>query len=199
MADQDQNERSVEKVILVSVLTNLVRGIQRNVFPENGISNDVLNRFMSLLCTDSYKGVYNIFDELPIEVVNEDNATMVINIGRHFVLVHVTPENVTYFDPIGDTPPFTNSQRKYTLGGKELKTYLHKVATRGGRKMCRELLIWNRPIQASSSNYCGLYCMLVALHWNRNLIKPVLKFPKRATLKNDKLCILYLIDSIKNM
>lgn len=172
--------------VLLELAREIMKNVSKSVFPKEGITNEVLNNFLSATCSESYMGVFDV-GNLPYEIAKEENYHMVINTWRHFVVLLATPKELVYIDPLGNGPP-------RGFGNRNLTAFLKKAETRR-----RQLHIRGGPIQSAQSAFCGLYCMLFVILFDHCFETPILNFTPKASLENDKLCVSYLLKVIDNL
>lgn len=187
---QRKKKTRLESALLSLAARRILTNVSHNVFPDEGITNDVLHNFLTILCSEDYLGVFNI-NNLPHEITQEDNFHMVLNTHKHFVVLFVTPKEIVYIDPVGNPPPSGQFNR-------ELQAFI-KDTKRRSNGPNRKLIISDREIQAANSTFCGLYCMLFMLFFDHRLTKPRLKFTSTPSMQNDKKCVSYLLKIVNNL
>ena len=138
---------------------------------KKGISDEVIADFLQMCqVSKKFKGVYP-FTNLPKSLKNESHFSIIVNIGHHFVTLHVKPSYILYIDSFGQ--PISDS---------EILIFL-------GKKLTRTPLYYNtRQIQSLYSSHCGIYAIFFILYHDKRIKSPM-KFKNHDLLQNDDLCI----------
>ena len=138
-----------------------------------GISNDAVDELCRLLSPTHYGGTFAA-EDLPKKIKTPSN--FIINIGGHFVTLVVQPKYCLYIDPFG--LPCLNQ-------------YLQKCI----RLLDRALYYNQRQLQSPKSLYCGLYCILFTLYFDKAR-KNKLTFHRKKLLANDRRCLYYIHEMV---
>ncbi len=166
----------------LSSLGRLSTRVKRHVVPDQGVSNELLDKFATSLCTSDFKGVFPS-DTIPVAFAGRHNFILIVNLAPqrgaavgHFVTIAASPSCVFYIDPFG-LPCLDPNIARFL-------------------QHCRREVYFNRrQLQAMNSAYCGLYALLFACYldrenWEGNRFR--LKFKDKNLSANDRLCIKYL-------
>ena len=151
-------------------------------FNQDGVTNHFIDDFLSRICSDKYKGTFAI-DTIPLWLAHENYAFFVVNLNPHFirnnghfVTIITYPDGCLYIDSFGIGPP------------KQLEQFFGETKKRVSVNM--------QQVQTPSSNYCGLYCCLFILFFDRCFSSSppnfTVKFFDRNLSKNDQKCVNYL-------
>jgi hypothetical protein len=178
--------------MLLLLINEIENNIPNHVYTNEGITNEVLNNFLCQLCSSKYLGVFNIQNEIPMEIAEEDDYFMIINVGKHFVLLYADSNEIVYIDPFG------NHQNQLPSRHFTKLIFFSRKATKQPERR-RVLHISDYVIQEKTSIFCGLYCMLFALYLDNALEFPKLKFSIPPSVSNDKKCLSYLLQIIQDM
>jgi hypothetical protein len=157
--------------------------VDENVTPFSGVTNSTLDNFFKQLCLNSYRGMYHWDKIIPKEIADEPNFIFVLNTLRHFVLIVGTPGNIAYIDPAAGK----------ISKDQEISRFL-KLCKEKGRTLSEN----KRQIQANNSFFCGFFCLLWGIYFDRNL-NHKLVFSKRVSLKNDQICLRWLLRFVNSM
>jgi len=134
-------------------LLNLMSSLNKNNMNKNGISNTFLEQLSKMMLENAtnFTGVH-LLDSWNIP--DENNWCSIINLMTkneaknqqtgHFVSIISNGKFILYFDPLG-LPPTREEIRKKLIE-KNLPVYFN-----------------HKTIQSTSSNYCGLFCLLFLL------------------------------------
>ena len=141
---------------------------------REGISDEVISDFLHMCkVSNKFKGVYP-FKNLPDSLKKESHFSIIVNIGHHFVTLHVKPTYILYIDSFGQ--PISNREILDFLGKK-----LHHIP-----------LYYNtRQIQSLYSSHCGIYAIFFILYHDKRINLPM-KFSNQDLLQNDFLCIQHI-------
>lgn len=150
-------------------------------FGKKGVSNlfihDAINRIRK---TKEYKGIYSS-NNINKKLNKVSNFCIVVNLNKrakrnkgHFIVIHASSNRILYFDPLGN-PCYVKSIFKFM-------------------KKCKRPIFHNlNQIQDMNSIYCGLYCILFTLYFDRKKPFKMIFYKRRNKLKkNDEKCIKYL-------
>jgi hypothetical protein len=110
------------------------------------------------------------------------NIDKVGEIGSHFITIIGRSKRIMYIDPLA-----------YPCTNKYIAKFLKKAQQYNNRK----LEIQNVPIQHPISTYCGYFCMVFVLFFEKDNHGIKLKFNKHKLLLNDIKCIKYLVQFLK--
>lgn len=161
---------------------------------RRGMTKSLLDSICRTLCPNLYKGLYNASD-IPIATLQNFKSFTIIlfltskdlgvsastNVG-HFVTVHATPSTILYIDPYGLPPCFHPHVAKFLHAKKK-----------------RVVLVNRKQVQHVNSTHCGLFAVLYAVYFDDPSREKrfALRFPRKATPNNDKLCKRYLNEMLK--
>ena len=146
-----------------------------------GISNDLVGRLCSSICTDRFKGVFSA-DLIPATRLLRDGAgdfAIVVNLATsdrpvgHFVAVCADSRRVCYLDPYGLPHSYQEDVARFL------------------RRCGRPVEDPRRQVQSFDSVYCGLYASLFAAYWDRRA-DFALDFSDKDYAGNDAKCVDYL-------
>lgn len=142
-----------------------------------GISNYEIEEFLSKR-TSHFKGVFSS-NNIPCALVEKNHFSIICNHakkgnpGTHFVVVIVFPSQVIYIDSFGKPCKI-----------KGILNFLFSLS--------RPVYYNSTKIQASSSSFCGFYCMMYVLYFSKIFDKEKvckIKFDPVNLKRNDKICI----------
>ena len=178
---------------LASETRDLVRRVQRHVFPEEGITNELLHNLVKGFTSGDYKGLYSC-DGIPSSIATQKRFVIIVNLASkrsrkpgHFVVIAGRPGKVLYFDSYGFPP-------------------LQEAVVRFLRDCLRPLQWCKYQIQPTNSALCPLYAMFMALYldwrpWDKKTIQFEWMFRTDDLKHNDKVISHYvkcLIDKISD-
>jgi len=154
-----------------------------------GVTNFFIDDILRDQCPENYVGFFPK-NQLPLMtgignsiIVVDLNPTFISTTG-HFVTIISSPRVCSYLDSLGLPPPTEIAQHMLNTGKK--------------------LKILNEQIQPFFSHFCGMYCILFALYFNKRMtgkqVNFSLTFSHANLKKNDQLCVKYIQDllSIKD-
>lgn len=156
---------------------------------KSGLSNTVINDLLNLsgISSKYFKGVFP-YDNLPENISQLDNFSIIVNIGLHFVTIYAEEKFVYYIDSLGGS-----------INNVHVKSFLCS-----GLK--RPIYFNKRQIQSLMSSHCGLYTALYILFMEGSKrekkllsIKKLKFFSSGDLLRNDKLCVKYIKILCNNM
>lgn len=150
-------------------------------------SNVDIHSFLSRMNLQDYRGIF-ASDDIDPTLTKTKNFSIVVNIlpinqshqVGHFISIIGRANSVLYIDTLGMECIFPPIAR-----------FLEK---------CQRPIFYNeKQIQSMSSNYCGLFCILFVLFFDRkkkkhkNTTNRLLFYKKNKNLiKNDRLCEMYI-------
>jgi hypothetical protein len=146
-----------------------------------GISNHYIESILHPTCT-KFIGVFSA-NTLPTKLLEQNTFSIVCNFskagetGSHFVSIISLPDRVLYIDSLGLPCPV-----------QEICSFLMQLK--------KPLFTNSKQVQASASKFCGFYCILFVLFFD----KPTslhLQFDDVNLLNNDNLCIKYIQELLK--
>lgn len=123
---------------------------------NNGLSNYEIEIFLKKHCTNNFKGVYSA-DEIPTELSSFPTFSIVCNldkkiqVGSHFVVILGFPTYIFYIDPLGN---------KCTTPA--IRVFLNKNAKE------RDIYYNTVQIQDLFSLYCGVFCIMYILYYDKD-------------------------------
>ena len=179
-----------------SSLEELEARVSQHVRAGKGISNRVLQRFCSNVCTKKFAGVYSA-DRLPGELTARGSFIAVVNLGKrrgvggrpdpgHFVTIVGERGRLWYLDPYG-LPVF----QPHVLQFLDLRRRRWTVIEN------------TKQIQDADSYYCGLYAILFSMYYDlpRRQRGKVVRFEwhkrRKDLKKNDALCVKYIRELLR--
>ena len=130
---------------------------------NEGLRNDVLERFLHQFCHPCFAGVYSV-DAVPLYLLNfhRTGKCFIVNLspshlsGGHFIAVYIKEKILWYFDSYALPPPPHNHH---------LMNLLRRWKKKNGNGL---KIVLNFPVQSFNSLFCGWYaaafCMMVALY-----------------------------------
>ena len=195
-------------------LEELVAYVSSETHPGLGMTNELLDNLARQLCPLLFRGVLlsgellsskgrSIIGALSRRPPHRRRFTLIVNLGSHFVTLHVAGETALYADSLG-RPCSDPSVFRFVERAAARLTPRRRRASSSSPAI--RLLYNTRPIQGRRSIYCGLYALLFA----RCLESPVgewpgeggrLRFgepsPEGSSERNDQLCVKYLREFCK--
>ena len=165
-------------------LQRLVEYVSSQTHPGLGMTNELLQNLTSQLCPNFYRGLYMAKEMSTVNDNQYRNSTFIINLGSHFVTLHVRPDAIIYVDPLGQPCQNPHVQRFI-------------------RQCKRPMVLHNRRrIQSQKSIYCGLYALLFSRCFDTPASQWPIPFPLKFrrclptssnnSASNDQLCVNYL-------
>ena len=157
-------------------LQSAISQLSENVSSSWGMTNRLVDQLARSLATRLYRGLFipeKLTTARTTQLLSKIPFTMIVNVGGHFVALYCCKEYVLYFDPFG--MPCLQPQVIAFLRGLK-----------------RSVFFSREKIQSVTSKHCGLYAVLFVLYHDKPRRRFKLKFGRRASKKNDKLCIQYL-------
>ncbi len=164
---------------------------------NEGLRNDVLERFLLQFCHPCFAGVYSV-DAVPPHLLNfhRTGKCFIVNLSPshlssgHFIAVYIKEKILWYFDSYALPPPAHNHHLMNLL--RRWK----KKKNGNGLK-----LVLNVPVQSFNSLFCGWYagafCMMVALYTDCDPRYFSIFFSRQNLNLNEKI-VQYLIKSMCN-
>ena len=138
-----------------------------------GVSNHFITSILEPTCED-FRGVFSA-DTIPVlQLLQYDTSSIVCNLskvgerGSHFVTIICQPNRVLYIDSLG-LPSLVPAINSFLL------------------KFKKPIFCNSRQIQDAASKFCGFYCILFVLYFNRPATP--LRFESANLLLNDQLCV----------
>ena len=174
---------------------------------EEGLSNEVISDFMSLIMSKGlYLGVFPWYKLNKKEILSRDQTMhypfgFIVNTGGHFVSVVVRDKDILYTDSFA--APIPDPLRAFFLNMNSARDKKKKKNKR--KNVRRAVLRNNRQIQSFSSTHCGLYAALFTI-WNvvpkealQHINEQGLTFSRTNLEENDALCVRYLKNCIRSI
>jgi len=150
---------------------------------ETGISNFYVTSILKPTC-ETFHGVFSA-DTIPTQLLQRDIFSIVCNLskvdepGSHFVTIISQPHKIFYIDSLG-LPCVTPAIDKFL------------------RKLRKPVFFNRRQIQHVSSKFCGFYCILFVLYFDRKETSP-LRFESTNLLLNDRVCVKKIQEILNKM
>jgi hypothetical protein len=147
-----------------------------------GVSNHYIESILHPICK-KFLGVFSA-DTIPEKLLEQDTFSIVCNLskagetGSHFVSIIALRNRVLYIDSLG-LPCIV----------PEICVFLAKLR--------KPLYINSKQVQATDSKYCGFYCILFVLYFDKDVPMIKLQFDDANLLTNDNLCIEYIKQLLK--
>ena len=171
-------------------------GKESAVVTNEGLRNDVLEKFLHQFCHPHFAGVYSV-DAVPPQLLNFHRIggkCFIVNLSPshlssgHFIAVYIKEKMLWYFDSYALPPPAHNLHlmsllRRWKKNGNGVK------------------IVLTFPVQNFNSLFCGWYtaafCMMVALHTDCDP-RYFSNFFSRQNLNLNEKIVQYLIKSMCN-
>ena len=157
--------------------------ILRSHVSRHGMTNELLDSICKALCSN-YCGLFTVYN-LPKKPFYKKNYSIIVYLADnatngHYVSIHYSPNAIIYIDPCG-LPCFDPTLRQFL---------------RKHKKKNQQLFNNYKAIQHKKSTFCGMYAILFTLYYDKPSLKGAIKFnfTKRASFKNDELCMKYIND-----
>ena len=163
---------------------------------NEGLRNDVLEKFLHQLCHPHFAGVYSV-DAVPPPLLNfrrGGGKCFIVNLSPshlssgHFVAVYIKDKILWYFDSYALPPPAHNR-------------HLMNLLRRWKKKGHGVKIVLTFPVQNFNSLFCGWYtaafCMMVALYTGCDP-QYFSNFFSRQNLNLNEKIVQYLIKSMCN-
>lgn len=150
-----------------------------------GISNNYIESFLKGR-VNSFLGVFSA-NNLPTSATKKKNFTLICNhenlgeFGSHFITIVGFPNFVYYLDSLG-RPCSIASIRRFL------------------QSLERPIFYNSKKLQSPESVFCGFYCILYVLYFDRafdGITPPKIKFCSNDLLKNDGECIRQIKEYMK--
>lgn len=144
---------------------------------NSGISNHEISSILNPACK-GFAGVFSA-DTIPSSLVAQKNFSIVCNLskagkpGSHFVTLIDRERYILYIDSLG--LPCVTPTIKHFLEKKKKPVFYNKT-----------------QIQHLSSKFCGFFCILFVLYFDREWEEPLI-FSKNL-LRNDRVCIKKILE-----
>lgn len=155
---------------------------------QGGLSNIYIDCLLRKTAPARYRGTFSC-NNIPIDIAHLPYFSIICNLakagerGSHFVTLVGQPDQIIYIDPLAmpctnpDITKFINDARSLPQGGERRQRYFrHQVL----------------PIQNRLSKYCGFYCIMYVLFYERDnhIIMPT--FDMQNLWANDSRCLRYI-------
>ena len=160
-----------------------------DVTPSNIFIDNILKR----LTTRRYEGIYAC-DNIPARIARLKYFNIICNLdalgksGSHFVAIVGQPKKVIYIDPLGR--PCTN--RFITKFLRKAQQNTKKKNNEVEQHPNRNLEWLNVAMQDPMSSFCGYYCLLIILFFERRRHGIHINFDTDNLMSNDEKCIEYI-------
>lgn len=155
-----------------------MRRVDGHVFPQEGITNELLHNITKSFTAGDYKGLYSV-EDIPSELAAQNRFVIIVNLASkrsvnpgHFVVIGARPKKVYYFDSYG-IPPLQ----------EDVTSFLDHCK--------REIMVCKYQIQPTNSALCPLYAMYIALYldwypWEKRMRDLSAAFDTKDLTYNDK-------------
>lgn len=151
----------------------------------SGLSSKDLNKFGKKIIGKEFLGVFPS-DIHPFKINRKNSFFLIFNLskyyqkGSHFIAIVKIKNKIIYFDPLG--------KKCSNIG---ILKFLLKTKTK---------VIYNtKKIQSDFSIFCGFFCLsfLIAMSNNYSLTDYLNLFSESNFVNNDKRCVEYIVNKIK--
>lgn len=147
-----------------------------------GISNHYIESILKPVC-DNFRGVYSA-NTIPVRLLRCQSFSIVCNFskvgerGTHFVTIIAARDRVLYIDSLG-----------LPCVAQEINTFL--------RRLKKPVFLNSQQVQDFSSSFCGFYCILFVLYYDKKTPTFSLMFDTQNLLQNDSTCVKYIQQLLK--